>query len=65
MSRWLFSAVTCAQVAGHWVPGRAGLGSEDHVVRSLCAACDMSAERGAPLRLLCQPRLKGAITQER
>lgn len=25
----------------------------------------MSAERGAPLRLLCQPRLKGAITQER
>lgn len=27
-------------------------------MRSLCAACGMSAERGALLRLLCQPCLK-------
>lgn len=36
----------------------AGKEGKDHVLRSVGAACDLSAERGALLRLLCQPRLK-------
>lgn len=38
------------------------VGSEDHVVRSLCAACDMSAD---PTSASVSAASQGAITQER
>lgn len=58
MSRWLYA--TCAQVAGQCVADALGW-EVDHVLPSARAAGDISAERGAPLWLLCQ----GVITQER
>lgn len=49
----------------HRGPGGVGVGREDHVFGSVRAMRDMSAEHGALLWLLCQPRFQGAITQER
>lgn len=55
----LFRCHLCSGCSVTESPGGVGVGSEDQVLGSVRAMCDMSAEHGA--LLLCQ----GVITQER
>lgn len=57
----LFRCHLCSGCSVTESPGGVGVGSEDHVLGSVRAMCDLSAEHGALLWLLCQ----GVITQER